>query len=125
MVMTDRTMPLFGRGEFQLHSGGSTEWKIDCDALSDEDIETLAWLIARDRTFGSVEGVPTGGLRLAGALAQYARPDTLRVLIVDDVLTTGRSMEEARRGRLNVTGAVIFSRMRDVPSWIHPVFQLK
>jgi len=111
-------MTLFKRGDFQLHSGDLSSWKIDCDALTDEDIETLAWMIADRFMFGSVEGVPSGGLRLAEALARWAR--TGKLLIVDDVLTTGASMEEQRAGR-EAIGVVIFAR-RACPDWVTPVF---
>lgn len=52
-----------------------------------------------------------------------------RLLIVDDVLTTGRSMEDARRANSayrhmdDVIGAVIFARAKPAP-WIKPVFQM-
>jgi orotate phosphoribosyltransferase len=114
-------MSLFQRGAFKLHSGAFTDWKIDCDALTDEDIETLAEQIGRRFRFGSVEGVPTGGLRLAVALERYLLPDSLPLLIVDDVLTTGASMEEQRAGR-DAIGVVIFSRGA-CPGWVTPIFQ--
>lgn len=67
---------LFQHGNFLLHSGDTTSFKIDCDALSDDDIETLAFEISlRVPPFSNVEGVPTGGLRLAQALERYRDGD--------------------------------------------------
>ncbi len=99
--------PLFEAGYFRLHSGEETTWRINCEVLSDDDVRTLAAIIASHCTFGSVEGVPTGGLRLAEALRPLATTGPL--LIVDDVLTTGSSMEEHRAGR-DAIGYVIFDR---------------
>jgi len=35
-------MNLFQFGDFSLHSGSKSKWKIECDALTDEDVEALA-----------------------------------------------------------------------------------
>lgn len=108
-----------------LHSRGTTEWKIDCDALTDEDIEMLAHVVSKHFTFCHVVGVPEGGLKFADALRPYATSNAKdSVLIVDDVLTTGSSMTNARRDlgeNANVKGVVIFSRSK-CPDWITPIF---
>ena len=112
-------MSLFLFGSFALHSGGRTDFKIDCDALTDGDWYALAARIARRvSAFGSVEGVPRGGLKLAEMLKGYCTAGP--VLIVDDVLTTGASMEQQRAGR-DAMGVVVFAR-GPVPSWIEPLF---
>lgn len=114
-------MSLFQRGDFTLHSGEKSGFKIDCDALTDGDLETIACMIAeRVPNFGSVEGVPSGGLRLSSALEKYVTVGQL--LIVDDVYTTGASMETQRRNR-QAQGAVIFTRMEPSP-WVMPLFTL-
>lgn len=113
---------LFIDGEFVSHSGLTLPFKIDCDALSDSSIETLASEIARRVKFQYVRGVPRGGMRLANALKKHET--TGPVLIVDDVLTTGESMEEARRqhtGHNDIIGFVIFAR-GICPTWITPLF---
>lgn len=89
------TMPLFKQGEFTSHSGLQLADKIDCDALTDEDWEAQAKWFSDRIGFGKVIGIKTGGTKLAEALQKYASPFG-PVLIIDDVLTTGRSMEKAR-----------------------------
>ena len=114
---------LFVTGRFTSSSGIHLPWKIECDALTDADIETLAHLIAASVSFGSVEGVPRGGLRLAAALEPYAKGEG-PLLIVDDVLTTGQSMERQRAGR-EAIGIVLFDRTGGADlGWIRAVWSL-
>lgn len=124
-------MNLFQTGFYKLHSGISSNFKIDADALTDEDINTIALqLVLRLPAFATVEGIPQGGLRLAEALKQYVVPfqpvRSDKHLIVDDVFTTGGSMEKAKSvsTRYSIIGAVIFARS-DTPSWITPLFRLE
>lgn len=114
---------LFVDGEFTAHSGDTLPFKIDCDALTDTDLATLAADVSRRfPRFRSVKGVPRGGVRFAGALRRYATGSQLDpALIVDDVLTTGASMEQAREGvGRDVFGIVIFAR-GPCPDWITPL----
>ena len=63
------TTTLFKLGIVPLHSGGYSDFKIDCDALTDEDMRCLAYLIwQRVGSFNPAIGIPNGGLRLAWAL---------------------------------------------------------
>jgi hypothetical protein len=131
--MENATMNIFQRGSFKSHAGLTLPFKIDCDALADEDIETIAHIIGRTFRFQEVRGVPTGGLRLADALKPYAGDPSdgyilkCNALIVDDVLTTGASMEETKRRyyqkRSDVLGCVIFAR-GPIPNWVYPIFEL-
>ena len=115
------TYPLFRRGLFRLHSGDMSTWKIDCDVMGDDEVITVAMMLREMLpSFGDVEGIPMGGLRLARALRQWTTPGNRTLLIVDDVLTTGVSMEEHRRGR-EAIGAVIFAR-GPYPAWVTPLF---
>lgn len=113
---------LFQSGDFRLHSGGRSGFKIDCDALTEADWDTLAAMIASRFVFGMVEGVPRGGLKLAQALYAYAQTPHNGLLIVDDVLTTGGSMAAQRAGRLNARGVVVFAR-GVCPPWVTPLWQ--
>lgn len=111
---------MFKKQDFTSHAGLSLNWKIECDDLTDEDIETLAWVVSRKFTFGSVKGIPRGGLRLAAALEQYCT--TGPRLLVDDVLTTGSSLvAEYSKGDI---GVVIFAR-GNCPKWVTPIFQFR
>ncbi len=125
--MTD----LFVRETFVSHSGLNLDWKTDCDALSDGDLDTLAWFFARGLPYGRVYGIPRGGLRFARALEGHAKRKGPFLLIVDDVLTTGRSMAEAKAkfvdegvDKESIRGAVIFSRTPEIPPWITAIWTL-
>lgn len=120
---------LFVKQDFTSHAGLELHWKIDCDALSDDEITCIALMLSEVlHPFHSVYGVPRGGTRLANALWPYATADHTGVkLIVDDVLTTGKSMETARSLSIAQTnqihGAVIFAR-GPVAEWIVPLFRM-
>lgn len=101
-------MGLFRLGSFTSHSGTKLDWKIECDALDVEDWECLAYLIAHRCQFGSVYGIPSGGVPLAKALEKYRTPDCKIRLVVDDVWTTGKSMMGALKE--NDIGYVVFAR---------------
>lgn len=118
-------LALFQLGDFTLNSGIRSPVKIECDALTDDDIETCAFLLSqRVDPFDVVEGVPRGGVRLAEAMEKYAAEPIpgrdRRLLIVDDVLTTGGSMDRWRRGRF-AQGAVLFAWTEPDP-WVVPLF---
>jgi len=120
-------MSLFQQGDFTLHSGAMSSFKIDCSVFRRDSIQALAALIAGRFDFGCVEGVPTGGLALADELWRASPwfPHGHRgkpLLIVDDVLTTGASMEKQRAGR-DAIGVVVFAR-GPCPSWVTPIFQM-
>lgn len=128
-------MSLFQQGNFKLHSGAATDWKIECDALDDQDWQTLAMLIVdkyNPVSFGGVTGVPTGGLKLADALQPYTNPYSENHLIVDDVYTTGTSMNKLRatikQPGMTYIGAVVFARGPIIAldkHWIMPLFQMR
>lgn len=130
-------MPLFLNQTFESHSGLILRFKIDCDKnnLSDEDLDTLAQEYARtvkDQIFGEIIGIPRGGLRFAKYLNKYIKTDgniTWRTnLIVDDVLTTGKSFQEFWNTHYpnrfsGIRGIVIFAR-GPCPNWIMPILTL-
>ena len=116
---------LFQQGKFKLHSEQESDWKIECDALTPADWETLAKLIDKRCRFSLVYGVPSGGALLARALFKYQTEDSrFPILLVDDVLTTGKSMQQGRLalGNNEVIGCVVFARCTP-PDWVHALFQ--
>ena len=114
---------MFKWGEFRSHAGLTLPFKIELDGLTDADWDCLARMVADAFAFGHVDGVPTGGLRFATALSRYVEPGDPGLLIADDVLTTGKSMERQRAGR-EAMGVVVFSRTNYEPGWIFPIFRL-
>lgn len=104
---------LFKQGDFTLHSGDKSDWIIDCNALSDENLKILALIGSRlVEPFSLVYGIPRGGLRFEIALIKYAVPLKISAncLVVDDVLTTGKSMQETMEELKATQGLVIFAR---------------
>ena len=124
-------MTLFKRGKFTSHSGVELDFKIECDALTDEDIECVAEYIASKMNCRfMVQGIPRGGCRLADALKQYEDLQApFQILIVDDVCTTCTSMEKAKAAQppqvhpSDVVGWVIFARTTP-PDWVHAMFTM-
>lgn len=99
---------LFESGRFQLHGGEQSDWIINCAALTDADLATLARIAVEIvGPFGSVYGIPRGGERFATELWRHAKAGHPR-LVVDDVLTSGGSMRETMRA--DDKGLVIFAR---------------
>lgn len=124
-------MSLFSKQNVVLNSGKSSDFKIECDHLTDDDWECLAYLISKKIKFGTVISVPSGGDKLFRNLLQYCSDDSDIVLICDDVLTTGGSMERIRNSvinennieKSNIKGVVIFER-GDSHEWITPLFKM-
>lgn len=121
-------MNLFRAGKFKLSGGRESSYKIDCDVLLSLDYVCLAGMITKlVPPFSSVEGVPQGGLALAEAMMPHITAGANRLLVVDDVLTTGGSIERVadvhRRPGREVIGAVIFAR-GPCPNWVWPLFEL-
>ena len=83
----------------------------------------MAYIVKEKVKFREVIGIPEGGVRFAQALERY-KQGGYPTLIVDDVLTTGASMEAIRkkRGRDSI-GIVLFAR-GECPNWITPLFRL-
>ena len=118
-------MTLFKAGTIKLHSGATSDWKIDCDALTDGDWGTLAMMaqpLLPD--YAAVVSVPTGGDKFAEALRKYERPRGGWTLIADDVFTTGSSMDSCSKVMppwVMHHGVVVFAR-GPCPAWVTPLF---
>jgi hypothetical protein len=116
-------MPLFQLGDFTLRSGIDSRWRIECDALTPDDWAALARIASEIlEPFGVVEGVPRGGIPFADALRKYATPDCPTLLIAEDVVTSGGSMERHKGARAAI-GVTVFAR-GPCPRWVTPVFTL-
>lgn len=128
-------MSLFQYGRLTSHSGLQLRWKLECDHWTDEDLEGMAHLLLETLTFGpAIVAVPSderpprnpAGPRLARILRGLPAPRADGPpLVLDDVLTTGASMEETRAAVMrNRTGAcvgfVILAR-GPCPDWVHPL----
>ena len=118
---------LFNWGKFKSHSGKELDFKIECGALTDVDLDCLAEIIASKNRFKKVIGIPKGGTRLAAKLKKYTQYNSNTLLIVDDVLTTGQSMNLAKEYHhshyFNIFGVVIFAR-GECPDWVTPIFRM-
>ncbi len=120
-------------GEFPLHSGGVSQLKFELDKFTISDWEAIAYLASRVFKFQYVVGIPTGGMRLAQAMAKYATNDPDDpVALVDDVWTTGGSMRSAHeeimetlplhkqlKAARGIIGVIAIARSY-VDEWVHP-----
>lgn len=114
---------LFVTGNFKSASGLVLPWKVECDALSEWDWDTLALMaLPMLPPFGKVEAVMNGGLNFGSSLMRHRTPHCETLLIADDVFTTGGSIEKQRAGR-DAVGIVAFSRGQLLP-WVKAVWQL-
>lgn len=87
-------MNLFMLGDFTLNSGVKSRWKIECDALTDDDWLGLAELIRIIvGPFSNVIAVPRGGNKLCDVVMDFDTVERAPLLIVDDVFTTGGSLK--------------------------------
>ena len=116
-------MNIFIREDFISHAGLPLTWKVECDALTDEDYEALAKIVSEKMTFRDVKGIPRGGIPFENALKQYCtNNDNDRLLICDDVYTTGTSMREVYEK--DAIGVVVFARNEITDDWIKAIWQL-
>lgn len=111
---------LFRWGQFKSAAGHDLDWKIECDALDEDDWRCIASVCApMVGPFRDVVGVPRGGLKLAQAIRSRRSRRAERVLVVDDVWTTGMSMMRvvAELGLQpgEWRGLVVFSRTYRLP----------
>ena len=129
--MEAKLLNLLKDGEFVSHSGITLPYKIDCDALGTFDYQTLArYAASQIRPYTMVISVPRGGDNFARELTRYAVANTGNALIVDDVITTGGSFEQAKDAFLkdhpgyNVMGLCVYARMKvKAPLWVQFMYK--
>ena len=122
---------LFQSVDFKSHSGLDLSWKIEMDALSDSEWFTIKKMIMEySPPFREVVGIPEGGVKLGNLLNEHATGDEKDpICIVDDVLTTGESMEyflsqyQRNRRPFMAIGWVVFAR-GPCPHWVSALFQM-
>ena len=122
---------LFQSQNFKSHSGLDLNWKIECDALSDPEWFTISKMIMeRTPPFREAVGIPRGGVKLGDLLNEHATGNEKDpICIVDDVLTTGESMEyflsqyQRNRRPFMAIGWVVFARVQ-TPDWVRALFQM-
>lgn len=107
---------LFHLEEFTSSAGLTLPFKIECDALTNADWQCLASMLFElckkhdmFANYANFVGIPQGGLKLANYLNKLSYRNGADV-IVDDVLTTGKSMVELIKYRKAQYGIVVFSR---------------
>jgi len=124
-----REKHLFVEEDFIGHSGGELHWKIECDAITSPEWKCIARMIfeRERRPFQAVIGIPRGGVELGKWLNEYSTQNPEHpYLIVDDVLTTGGSMNEYREEHFyekESFGWVVFARKQPQP-WVKALFQM-
>ena len=121
---------LFVEEDFTGHSGGDLHWKIEMDALDPEEWKCIATMIMEyqfGKPFRAAIGIPRGGIKLGQYLNEYSTQNSDHpYLLVDDVLTTGGSMEEYKKKNFeekDVIGWVVFARTHPA-KWIRTLFQM-
>ena len=119
---------LFQKVDFKSHAGLDLSWKIEMDALSENEWKCIAHMITElSQPFRAAIGIPRGGLKLSGYLNDHStQKESDPYLIVDDVMTTGGSMEVFKKEHFNdkyVIGWVVFARSK-VPIWCDALFRM-
>ena len=122
---------LFKSINFKSHSGLDLTWKIEMDVLSDPEWFTISKMIMElTPPFREALGIPRGGVKLGDLLNEHATGNEKDpICIVDDVLTTGKSMEDflsqhhQRKLWPVAIGWVVFARIQ-TPDWVQALFQM-
>ena len=122
---------LFQSIDFTSHSGLDLSWKIEMDALSDPEWFTIKKMIMElTPPFKEAVGIPQGGTKLGDLLNEHGTgKEEDPICIVDDVLTTGESMEyfltqyQRNRRPFTAIGWVVFARGQ-CPGWVTSLFQM-
>ena len=121
---------LFQSVDFKSHSGLELKWKIECDVISDPEWVTISQMIMEiSPPFKEAIGIPRGGVKLGDLLNVHGTGKrTDPICIVDDVITTGESMNDFKRTKhwrepTEYIGWVVFARTTP-PDWVNVLFQM-
>ena len=122
-------MSTFLSGDYSVHLGRITPWRIDPSQFDDGDWDCFAQMVVeRYPNFERVVGVSQYGVKLESHLTQHATHGGL--LIVDDVLhpqtiNDMRLYFRTREKYVNhqIQGFVIFARV-PCPRWVRALWQL-
>ena len=123
---------LFQKIDFTSHAGLDLPWKVEMDALSHREWECISHMIRElSPPFREAIGIPRGGNVLGKLLNRHGTgKEEDPICIVDDVLTTGMSMDTYREEmdierwqKSCALGWVVFARVRP-PKWIKALFQM-
>ena len=123
---------LFQKIDFTSLAGLDLTWKIEMDALSHREWECISHMIRElSPPFREAIGIPRGGNVLGKLLNRHGTgKEEDPICIVDDVLTTGMSMDTYREEmdierwqKSCALGWVVFARVRP-PKWIKALFQM-
>ncbi len=107
-------MSLFRLGKFTSAAGIDLLWKIECNALTEEDWNCIATIVRPWLPpYGDVVGVPRGGIILASYFRPYVTQGSRHLLVVDDVWTTGKSMVQCAKDSLSIAGQLNLNRYDD------------
>lgn len=122
------TIDLFQKIDFKSHSGLDLSWKLEMDALTNNEWKCIAHMIMDySKPFQAAIGIPRGGIKISQYLNEYATGiSTDPYMLVDDVMTTGGSMENYKKEHLknnHVMGWVVFAR-GSVPIWCDALFRM-
>lgn len=116
-------MNLFKLVNFTSAAGLQLDYKIECDALKEDDWRWAAKQIAKYATpFKEVIPVPRGGYLLAKHLEEYIDSSATKTLVVDDVYTTGKSISKYMAGD-DYEGWVVFARAPIVSANVNALWQ--
>jgi orotate phosphoribosyltransferase len=119
------------KGKFVLHSGQPSFWKIEGDNISNSMWDIIAELsreVLPLTNYGELVPIPKGGLPFAAAILRM-KPAIVGYnksipLIVDDVWTTGKSMEEYLLNHKGAQGLTAFSRGNTYKSSVRSVIRV-
>ena len=123
---------LFQKVDFKSHAGLDLTWKIEMDSLTPKEWDCISTMILElSPPFKEAIGIPRGGNVLGKLLNRHGTgKEEDPICIVDDVLTTGMSMNTYREEmdierwqKSCALGWVVFARVRP-PKWIKALFQM-